>query len=141
MISSGKAKAKFREMIAVQGGDPRVVDQSDLLPRADHTVDICSPCCGYVAGIMCEQIGTASLLLGGGRLRKEDQVDPAVGVVVHKKLGDEVRAGDALCTVHYNAAERLEIATSLILQSYSIEPQPPESDRKIVHQVIGDSKP
>ena len=141
MIHRGKAKAKFREMIALQGGESRVVDHPDLLPRARHTVDVSTPCSGYVAGIMCEQIGTASLLLGGGRLRKEDQVDPAVGVVVHKKLGDEVRAGDALCTVHYNAEERLEIATSLILQSYSIEPQPPESDRKIVHQVIGDSKP
>lgn len=140
MICSGKVKAKFREMIALQGGNPCVVEQPDLLPRARHTVDITSPCSGYVDGIMCEQIGTASLLLGGGRLRKEDVVDPAVGIIVHKKLGDEVRAGDALCTVHYNAAERLEITTSLILQSYSIESQPRKCDRKLVHRLIGDSK-
>jgi thymidine phosphorylase len=139
-ISSGKAKATFREMIGLQGGNAQIIDQPDLLPRARHKIDISSPCCGFVNRIMCEQIGTACVLLGGGRLRKEEQVDPAVGIIVHKKLGDQVRAGDALCTIHYNAAERLEIAQALISESYSIEPQPPKGERELVHRVIGDCK-
>ena len=138
MISSGKAKATFREMIGLQGGKAEIIDQPDLLPRARHRIDIPSPCCGFVTRIMCEQIGTACVLLGGGRLRKDEQVDPAVGIIVHKKPGDQVRAGDALCTIHYNAAERLEIAHALILESYSIESQPPKGERKLVHRVIGD---
>jgi len=87
---------------------------------------------------MCEQIGTAGVLLGGGRLRKEDSVDPAVGIVIHKKTGDKVAAGESLCTVHYNSVERLEQAQPLILESYRIEATPMLQQRPLVHRIIGD---
>jgi pyrimidine-nucleoside phosphorylase len=138
IISIGKAKEKFRQMVHLQGGNPAVLDDPAMLPRARHTVDIPSPSSGYVSSIMCEQIGTACVLLGGGRERKEDSVDPAVGLIAHKKLGDKVTAGEALCTVHYSSAERLENARPLILGSYTIEPSLPKLDRKLVYRVIGD---
>lgn len=138
MIFSGKAKEKFREMVRLHGGNPAVLDQPSMLPRARHTAVIPSPSSGYIGSMMCEQIGTACVLLGGGREKKEDSVDPAVGIVVHKKLGDKVTVGEALCTVHYNSAERLENARPLILQSYTIEAQPPKLQRKLVYRVIGE---
>src|SRR5580700_10570923 len=88
LIQSGRALEKFREMVALQGGDPGAVDDPTRLPRAKHSVNITSPRSGYVASLQCEQVGTACVILGGGRERKEDSVDPAVGIVLHRKVGD-----------------------------------------------------
>lgn len=138
LIASGKAKAKFREMVSLQGGNAAVLDDPGLLPRAQHQVDIASPSSGFVAAMMVEDIGTAGVLLGGGREKKEDSVDHAVGIVVHKKIGDKVSAGEALCTVHYNSAERLERARPLIMSSYKIAAEPPERLPLLVRRVIGE---
>jgi len=125
MLRSGKAKEKFRQMIKIQGGNEKVVDDSSILPKAKQHVDLASADSGFVAAIECEQIGTAGVLLGGGRAKKEDSVEPAVGIIIHKKLGDRVTAGDALCTVHFNSTERMENALPLILKSYTIAETPP----------------
>src|SRR5207245_4442056 len=96
MISSGKARERFREMIRLQGGNAAVMDDPGLLPQAAQKAAVKSPASGFVTAMMCEQIGTAGVLLGGGRARKEDSVDPAVGIIVHKKLGDAVAGGEPL---------------------------------------------
>ena len=140
MISSGKARDKFREMIRLQGGNAEVMDNPGLLPQATQKADVNSPASGFVTGIMCEQIGTAGVLLGGGRARKEDSVDPAVGIIVRKKIGARVSAGEPLCTVYYNSAERLASASPLIEQSYTIEDAAPLQIRPLVHRIIGDGK-
>jgi pyrimidine-nucleoside phosphorylase len=137
LIASGKALEKFREMVKLQGGNMAAIDTTSLLPRAKHKVDVTSPAAGFVTSMMVEQIGTACVLLGGGRAKKEDSVDPAVGISVHKKLGDKVSTGEALCTVHYNSAERLEQARPLIASSYKIESAAPAQSRALVGQVIG----
>ena len=139
MICSGKARDKFREMIRFQGGNAAVIDDPGLLPRARHTAEVPSSASGYVSAMICEQIGTACVLLGGGRGKKEDVVDPAVGIVVHKKLGEKVITGESLCTVHYNSTDRLEMAMPLIAESYTIGPELPKEPRKLVYRVIGDS--
>ena len=136
MISSGKARDKFREMIRLQGGNASVIDDPGVLPRAKYQTDIASPASGSVVEMMCEQIGTAGVLLGGGREQKEDSVDPSVGIIVHKKLGDRVAAGEALCTVHYNSVERLERARPLIHQSYTIGAATTGQRRLLVGRVI-----
>jgi pyrimidine-nucleoside phosphorylase len=141
LISSGKALNKFREMIRLQGGNPAAVDDPGLLPRANHQADVVSAVSGVVSTMMVEQIGTAGVLLGGGRQKKEDSVDPAVGIMVHKKLGDKVSAGEALCTVHYNSVERLEQARPLILKSYTIEAGSSAQMRPLVGRVIGSEAP
>jgi pyrimidine-nucleoside phosphorylase len=138
MISSGKAQEKFREMVRLQGGNPKVVDDPGILPQAKQSLAVKSPASGFVAGFMCEQIGTANVVLGGGRARKEDTVDPAVGIMIHKKTGDKVSAGEPLCTVYYNSEVSLQQAVALIEQSYQIAQAPPLQARPLVHQIIGD---
>ena len=90
LIASGEALDKFRQMVALQGGDLRAIDDPKKLPQAQHTMILSSPKNGYLAALQCEQVGTACVILGGGRERKEDSVDPAVGIVLHKKVGDPV---------------------------------------------------
>jgi pyrimidine-nucleoside phosphorylase/thymidine phosphorylase len=138
MISSGKALAKFREIIQLQGGNAAVLDDPSLLPQAQHKAEIKSQTSGYVSAIMSEQIGIAGVLLGGGRAKKEDAVDPAVGMMVHKKIGDCVSVGDTLCTVHYNSSERFSKAAPLIEKSYTIESAASRKASPLIHQIIGD---
>ncbi len=90
ILASGRAFERFRHMVELQGGDISVIDDPSRLPAADHRVEVPSPKSGYVTAIACEQVGTACVVLGGGRERKEDSIDPSVGVEVHKKLGDKV---------------------------------------------------
>ncbi len=138
MIATGRARDKFREIVRLQGGDAAVVDDPGRLPRARHTVDVPSPASGYVASTQCEQLGVACVVLGGGREKKEDSIDPAVGLVFHKKVGDAVSHGEPLCTIHYNSEARLAEARGLVEQSYRIEPSAPRRPRPLVHRVIGE---
>jgi thymidine phosphorylase len=84
----------------------------------------------------CEAVGIACVVLGGGREKKEDAVDPAVGIVLHRKLGDSVAAGEPLCTVHSNSETRAARAIELLLRSYRITDAPLEHKKKMVHRVI-----
>jgi len=139
LISSGKALEKFRQMVKLQGGDVRAIDDLKRLPRAQHTMNVPSAKTGYVASMQCEQIGTACVILGGGRERKEDSVDPAVGVVLHKKGGDRVDAGEAIATIHYNAEARGKRASELIGKSFEISDAAPAAKTPLLHRVIGES--
>ncbi len=138
MIATGRARDKFREIIRLQGGDAAVVDDPRRLPRAQYTADLLSPADGFVASTQCEQLGIACMALGGGREKKEDSIDPAVGLVFHKKVGDPVKRNEPLCTIHYNSEARLPSARQLIEQSYRIEPSPSQQLRPLVHRVIGE---
>jgi pyrimidine-nucleoside phosphorylase len=137
LIASGEALDKFRQMVELQGGDPRVLDDAKKLPQAQHTMTVSSPKGGYLTALQCEQVGTACVILGGGRERKEDSVDPAVGIVLHKKVGDAVSSGEPLATIHYNAQARATRARQLLEQSYQIADSPPHEKRPLIHRVIG----
>jgi pyrimidine-nucleoside phosphorylase len=137
MIANGQGLAKFQEIIRLQGGDPAVVDDTSRLPHARQRLDIPSAQPGHVAGFQCALLGVASCVLGGGREKKDDVIDPAVGMVVHKKTGDRVAAGEPLCTLHYNSGARLEEARRLVEQAYRITPAPPASVPPLIHRVIG----
>ena len=135
LISSGKALEKFRQMIELQGGDARVTDEASRLPQASQTLQIVSPRAGFISSMQCEQIGTACVILGGGRERKEDPVDPSVGIVLHKKVGDRVTAQEALATIHYNSEARAQRAQKLISESIQIGDAAP-AKRPLIHRVI-----
>lgn len=139
LISSGKALERFRQMVELQGGDARVIDDAKRLPQAKHTMEVKSEKAGYLSSMQCEQIGTACVILGGGRERKEDSVDPAVGIVLHKKVGDRVANGESIATIHYNAEVRAERARHLISSSCEIGAAGPPTKRPLVHRVIGKS--
>jgi pyrimidine-nucleoside phosphorylase len=136
LIDSGRALAKFREMVQMQGGDLSSIDDPSRLPGTKNTLNIASPGNGYVGAIACEAVGTACVILGGGREKKEDSVDPAVGIVLHKKVGDPVKTGEGLCTIHYNSESRAARAKKLIEDSYRIADAPPATPKPLVHRVI-----
>jgi pyrimidine-nucleoside phosphorylase len=139
LIVSGKALEKFRQMVALQGGDVRVLDDPDKLPRAKYARDVRSPKDGYLTAMDCEAVGTACVVLGGGREKKEDSVDPAVGVVLHHKVGDWITTGEPIFTVHHNSEERGSSAQEMLLRSYQItDASTPK--KSLVHRVIRGSK-
>jgi pyrimidine-nucleoside phosphorylase/thymidine phosphorylase len=135
VIASGRARDTFREVIRAQSGDAAVVDDPGRLPRARHWLKVKAERAGFVTSIRCEQVGIASMMLGGGREAKEDAIDPAVGLVVEKKVGEAVEAGATLCTVHYNSEARLAAVIDLLDKSFVIgdaAPAPVPLVRKII---------
>jgi pyrimidine-nucleoside phosphorylase len=139
LIRSGEALQKFREMVELQGGDVRAIDDLARLPQAGSRLEVASTRGGFVQAIQCERAGTACVILGGGRERKEDSVDPAVGFVLHKKVGDAVSSGEPLCTVHYNSDALAARAQALLLESFTIGDEAPSRRRPLVHRVISKS--
>jgi pyrimidine-nucleoside phosphorylase len=139
ILDSGKALDRFRQMVLLQGGDVRTVDDPALLPRAEQTQVVKSPKSGYVTAMDCEAVGTACVVLGGGREKKEDSVDPAVGIVLHQKVGGRVAAGEALCTVHFNSGTKAASAAQLLVDSYQIGDAAP-AKKALVHRVIRGSQ-
>lgn len=141
MISSGRALAKFRDIIRLQGGDEQVVDDVSRLPHARYTERVVASTSGYITLIHCEQMGIANLRLGGGREKKEDSIDPAVGIVMAKKVGDFVQEGDTLCTVHYNSETLLVEAKAIIEKSFVISSKPLVLKQPLVRRIIGAEPP
>ena len=135
-IASGAALKKFRHMVELHGGDTRTVDDPALLPSTKHRVAVLSPRSGFVSEVACEQVGTACVVLGGGREKKEDAVDPAVGIEVHKKIGDAVAAGEPLCTAHCHSDAQGARAVELLKSSYAISEAAPAHRPAMIHRAI-----
>jgi pyrimidine-nucleoside phosphorylase len=124
-LRSGAGLRKLQQVIEAQGGDPRVCDDTGLLPRARETVDLRAEADGRVTAIGCRSVGHAGMLLGAGRETLESRIDPAVGVVLHKKVGDLVVQGEPLLTVHVDDRGRLDEALDLLRRSVQVGPQAP----------------
>src|SRR5712671_5368899 len=137
MIAGGQAREKLRHGIRLQGGDARVVDEPGRLPQPRFHVHVLSPATGYVCGTNCQQFGIALAILGGGREKKEDAIDHAVGLEFHKRIGDRVEQGEALATIHYNADARLAEAKALIAENYFVAQQGPREKRPLIRRIIG----
>jgi pyrimidine-nucleoside phosphorylase len=101
-IRSGAALEKFRQWLTSQGGNAAVVDDPELLPQARHRIELRASRTGVVREIVADKIGLAAMLLGAGRTTKDSEIDLAVGVVLHKKVGDAVREEETLATIHAN---------------------------------------
>jgi pyrimidine-nucleoside phosphorylase/thymidine phosphorylase len=99
-IADGRGLAKLEEIVRAQGGDARALSDPGRLPRAPRTWDLPAPAAGVLEAVDAEAVGLAAVALGAGRSRVEDAVDPAVGLVVHRRIGDRVERGEPLCTVH-----------------------------------------
>ncbi len=137
MVGSGKALEKFRQGIRLQGGDERVVDEPRRLPQARSHAEVLSEKAGYVIATKCEQLGTALAMLGGGREKKEDKIDHAVGLEFHKRIGDRVERNEKLVTIHYNSDAKLAAAKTLISDSYAIGEHAPKEKRPLVRRILG----
>jgi pyrimidine-nucleoside phosphorylase/thymidine phosphorylase len=124
-IADGRGLAKLREITEAQGGDPACIDDPGRLPRAARVLPVPAPAAGVVEAIDAEAVGLAAMALGAGRARVEDRVDPAVGVVLCRKVGDPVEAGAPLCLVHRNdgGEPQAEVAARLTA-AYRVGPGP-----------------
>ena len=134
-IDSGKAIAKFKEFLQNQGGDASIVDDTTKLPQAKYQIELPALKSGYVSRIIANEIGVASMMLGAGRATKEDTIDLAVGIVLHKKVGDKVSEGESLLTIHSNRENVDEVKQKLydniFIEDTAKAPQ-------LIHEIITD---
>src|SRR5437899_3756258 len=137
MIATGQALEKFRQGVRLQGGDERIVDEPERLPIARLNFHVTSSASGFVTGANCEQFGTALAMLGGGRGKKEDQIDHGVGLEFHKRIGDRVEKNEKMVTIHYNSDAKLAEAKNLIGSSYVVSERAPQEKRPLVRRIIG----
>ena len=137
MVATGQALEKFRQGIRLQGGRDRVVDEPQRLPQARFHSEVASTSAGYVTATNCEQLGTALAMLGGGREKKEDKIDHAVGLEFHKRIGERVEKNEKLATIHYNSDAKLAEAKTLIAGSYVIGERAPQEKKLLVRRIIG----
>jgi thymidine phosphorylase len=134
-LTSGRALDTFRRLVERQGGNPRVVDDSALLPEAPDRTTVAAVGEGYLRALRAEAIGRASNVLGAGRSRVEDPVDHAVGIMLRAKPGDPVRAGQPILELHHRGGRGLEPARRLCEQAIVIGDEPPPSRRTILAEV------
>ena len=135
LIESGAAWEKFRELVSAQGGDLKAIEDPDLLPRAREVVEVPSPAAGYVQRLSARKVGIAAGLLGAGREVKGQAVDPAAGVELLAKVGDEVEKGQPLARLHVGRKGRLEEAKRLIEEAYAVGPERPTPSPLILGNV------
>jgi pyrimidine-nucleoside phosphorylase len=135
-ITSGAALAKFREMVAAQGGDVRVVDDPSLLPQARLKVAFVAKTSGFVSDVDAMGVALAALRLGAGRAKAEDPVDHAVGIDALVKVGGKVKAGDVLCVVHANSETHAKEASEILARAIVIGDEAPAA-RTLIGEIVG----
>jgi pyrimidine-nucleoside phosphorylase len=134
-LCSGRALQVFRDMVEAQGGDPRVLDDLSRLPQATLTEDLLADRDGTVTEMDCLGIGIAAMHLGAGRAVADDAVDHAVGLVLHKKLGDRVKSGDRVATLHANHPHRVDAVKNELRAAIVIGPERPDSRPLIIEMI------
>jgi pyrimidine-nucleoside phosphorylase/thymidine phosphorylase len=134
-LMDGSAFAKFRRVVEAQGGNAQALDRFDLLPNATGMREVVTPRAGFVSAIMAEDIGRASQMMGAGRARKEDPIDPAVGVILEVKVGEKVDAGSVLCRLYYTNEEGLDEAAELVEDAFRISGTRAE-ERELILEVV-----
>ncbi|MBF0710266.1 MULTISPECIES: thymidine phosphorylase [unclassified Gemella] len=135
VIEDGSALAIFKEFIKESGGKPELVNNYSLLPTAKSFYEVKSISTGYVNQIKAEEIGIAAMIIGAGRATKEDLIDHAVGITLHKKVGDYVKSGELLARIHFNDEKNLENSRNMILDAYKIQDSQIEK-KKVVLEIV-----
>ncbi|TVT28289.1 pyrimidine-nucleoside phosphorylase [Salinicoccus cyprini] len=133
VINDGRALEKFKNFLENQGGDASVVDDVSRLPQAEYQFEVKTDKSGYVEEIAAEEIGIASAMLGAGRQTKEDEIDLAVGLVLKKKVGDRVEAGDTIAVIHSNREDVKDVEQKII-DNYRIGQT--QNEIELIKQVI-----
>lgn len=119
-IDSRSAYKKFQEFVEAQGGNVEQILHPDLLPKAKYVIPVLAEAEGNVQRILAQEIGIACMMLGGGRETKESTIDPAVGIILNKKIGDGVKKGDVLAYIHANDREKAITAAAKIKAAYQM---------------------
>jgi len=134
-VQSGRAIELLAKVIAAQDGNPHVLEDQSLLPSADSTHEVAAAVDGFVQRCDALELGLASVRLGGGRMKKEDDVDAAVGITLARKLGDAVKHGDTLATVSYNDEAQLAAALPLIERAFEVGADPTDTPPLVIGEV------
>jgi len=120
ILTSGRGLDKFKQFISHQGGNSNIVEDISLLTKARYKDELLAKYNGFISKIDCKQIGIASIILGAGREKKEDIIDPSVGIVMEKRLGDNVKIKDKICTIYGNDFSKIEEAKKILEKSIEI---------------------
>jgi pyrimidine-nucleoside phosphorylase len=135
-LVDGSGYRKLKAVVAAQGGNAQALDKFELLPNATGMREITSPRAGYVSVIDAEDIGTASNMIGAGRLKKDDEIDPAVGIILEVKVGEKVDAGSVLCRLYYTKEDMVDEAAEVVEDAFRISAQKPD-ERELILEVVG----
>lgn len=135
-LADGRGLEVFRKCIEQQGGDPKVTDDYSRLPSTDKTTTVVAGRDGYVAAMNAEKVGVAVRMLGGGRDRAEDAIDPAVGVIVRAKPGERVGPRDTVFEVHHRGGAKLGDALLLLGTAFDVADAPPAAEPLILEQLV-----
>jgi pyrimidine-nucleoside phosphorylase len=136
LLVDGSAYKKFKQVVAAQGGNPQALDKFELLPNATGMREVTSPRAGYVSRINAQDIGVSSNMIGAGRDKKEDSIDPAVGIILEVKMGEKVDAGSVLCRLYYTKEDRVDEAADMVEDAFHISGQKPD-ERELILEVVG----
>lgn len=123
-LKTGKSFTRFCDLVQAQGGDIRYVENPARLEKARLIIEVISPRSGYLKEINAREVGETAVLLGGGRERKGDPIDYTVGVIVHHKVGDKVKRGETLFTIHANDKQTLDLARQKMLSAHQWSNEP-----------------
>ncbi|PPA71313.1 pyrimidine-nucleoside phosphorylase [Jeotgalibacillus proteolyticus] len=137
-ISSGSALERFKDFLAGQGGDASVVDNPSGLPQAAHKIELPASQSGTVSTIVADNVGTAAMWLGAGRATKDSEIDLAVGLMLNKKVGDKVAAGDSLVTIYANDLAQIEKVKEKLLESILISSEAVKAPALIAGHITGE---
>jgi pyrimidine-nucleoside phosphorylase len=135
-LVDGSAYKKLKDVVAAQGGNPQALDNFVLLPNATGMREVTSPRAGYVSSINAQDIGAASNMIGAGRDKKEDSIDPAVGIILEVKMGEKVDAGSVLCRLYYTREDRVDEAAEMVEDAFHVSSQKPD-ERELILEVVG----
>ena len=126
LIDNGSAESKFKEIVKAQGGNPEIIDNPELLPQAENIFELKAVKSGYIENVTAREVGLVAMALGAGRAKKDDPIDPAVGVEVTAHRGEKIKAGDTLARVYYNSDKKPEEEIYRLKEAYTISPEKPE---------------
>jgi pyrimidine-nucleoside phosphorylase len=125
-IADGSALEKLRVLVQAQGGDVSYVDDPSKFPKAEFVEVVLAPRNGYLAEVQARSVGEAAVTLGGGRAKKSDLIDHAVGFLIHHKVGDRLEAGEPLFSIHANDESKLAEAREVVLGAHRFSDTPTE---------------
>lgn len=134
-IKDGSAYNKFLEMVSSQGGDTSIIENTDKMKKATIKKEVLSPQDGFITFMDAEKIGSSSVILGAGRINKEDSIDYTAGIILYKKTGEKVNKGEVLAELYTNDENKLEASEKLFLSAFTFGNNPPEK-RSTVYKVI-----
>ena len=134
-LTDGSALNKLKELVAAQGGNTQMIDNTSLLPKCDNSLEIKANQDGFIQSIDSKIVGESAVLLGAGREKKTDTIDYGAGIILYKKTGDKVLVGDTVAILYADSDEKLKNAEKLFNTSYKIGDEKP-CEQKLIYQTI-----